>query len=526
MRSTVFSISNRCPKQNECRFCIDLGYRSRRPLDLSNAESKIKSHLGSVAETVVLPCSSIQNKFYKEITEAIRFNGLKIKHIFWNELWDSLPQEQKSNLDPGDVAIFFTNLEDICKFDYPKEIQKYFLVLKNNWDRNKWQLLPTNLKSELRLFFPPNLQNKKEYFTAHEVYDLFEEIALQDPQAKFETPFGSDLKDGRNEDHLGWHFYSEPKWKRLDEIQPEISVIIPTYNRDFFLNRVIHSLGKQTLLGQKFEVLVLDDGGNDSTEEHLKETLKVFPRLNVSYFYIPRNLALTGLYIGNRAGPIRNLGAKVARGKYLLFLDSDILLPQDYLLKAIRLHDSADVLLPRRVYLSTGATSKAFSGANEFGPDEIMITPWQFYLDSFYASGDWQNQEVPWKYFMTYCLSLPRELFFKSGGFRTNYISYGYEDLDFGFRTMQLKPILKLINEDVFHLNHFEEKSSEYGLSPNFRKLQLAMTSRMFVFQNIPLKFPYLREMIKITNLKQWIFYYWFTWLWKMRAFGKKIYRD
>ena len=50
------------------------------------------------------------------------------------------------------------------------------------------------------------------------------------------------------------------------QVTPEISVIIPTYNRKASILRTLESLGQQTLAADCFEVVVVDDGGSDGTD--------------------------------------------------------------------------------------------------------------------------------------------------------------------------------------------------------------------------------------------------------------------
>lgn len=88
------------------------------------------------------------------------------------------------------------------------------------------------------------------------------------------------------------------------------SVIIPTYNRERTIVRCLESLCHQTL--KDFEVVVVDDGSQDSTSEivhqfHTKLKLK----------YIKRDTPSGGAAIP------RNLAAQNATGEWLCFLDSD-----------------------------------------------------------------------------------------------------------------------------------------------------------------------------------------------------------
>ena len=86
----------------------------------------------------------------------------------------------------------------------------------------------------------------------------------------------------------------------------KISVIIPTYNRKKTLARAIQSVINQSL--SAFEILIIDDGSNDGTEEWVKENFQ-----NIKY-----------IYQNNRGvSSARNIGIENANGDWVAFLDSD-----------------------------------------------------------------------------------------------------------------------------------------------------------------------------------------------------------
>jgi glycosyltransferase involved in cell wall biosynthesis len=90
--------------------------------------------------------------------------------------------------------------------------------------------------------------------------------------------------------------------------EPSVSVVIPTYNRAHLLGRSVRSVLAQTYAD--FELVVVDDGSTDGTPE----VLKAFGDPRVRYVALSRNAG---------AGAARNVGIRVARGKFLAFQDSD-----------------------------------------------------------------------------------------------------------------------------------------------------------------------------------------------------------
>ena len=86
----------------------------------------------------------------------------------------------------------------------------------------------------------------------------------------------------------------------------KISVIIPTFNRKKTLGRAIQSVMNQSL--SPFEILIIDDGSNDGTEEWVKENFQ-----NVRYIYQDNH----------GVSSARNIGIENAYGDWVAFLDSD-----------------------------------------------------------------------------------------------------------------------------------------------------------------------------------------------------------
>lgn len=88
---------------------------------------------------------------------------------------------------------------------------------------------------------------------------------------------------------------------------PTVSVVIPTLNRKSDVMECIQSLLRSEF--HPLEIVVVDNGSNDNTSKAVNDT---FPTVRV--FRSKRNLGVTGG---------RNLGAKIARGDYVFFVDHD-----------------------------------------------------------------------------------------------------------------------------------------------------------------------------------------------------------
>lgn len=88
---------------------------------------------------------------------------------------------------------------------------------------------------------------------------------------------------------------------------PEVSIVMPTYNRAHLIGESIQSVLDQTF--QDFELIIVDDGSSDDTEAVVKR----FNDPRIRYIY-QQNKGQSGA---------TNTGIRNARGKYIAFLDSD-----------------------------------------------------------------------------------------------------------------------------------------------------------------------------------------------------------
>lgn len=135
---------------------------------------------------------------------------------------------------------------------------------------------------------------------------------------------------------------------------PKVSVIIPAYNSALYLGEAIDSVLNQTF--QDFEIIIIDDGSTDGTKAVVEKYLNC-PQPRVRYYYQENN----------GPGAARNLGIKVAEGRYLAFLDADDRYLPRFLEECVALlqEQGFDVITPK-------CFAKRFMGRSEDTPIETF----------------------------------------------------------------------------------------------------------------------------------------------------------
>ncbi len=101
------------------------------------------------------------------------------------------------------------------------------------------------------------------------------------------------------------------------ESMTKVSVIIPNYNNERYLNRCIHSLKKQK--EKEIEFILVDDGSKDRSQEIIESCCASDPRFRLYYFPVNQGVSIA-----------RNFGISKATGDYIGFVDSDDYIDANY----------------------------------------------------------------------------------------------------------------------------------------------------------------------------------------------------
>lgn len=117
-----------------------------------------------------------------------------------------------------------------------------------------------------------------------------------------------------------------------EEIEYEISFIVPVYNGEKYLEKCIESLVNQKT-ERKYELIFINDGSRDSSMDILNK-----------YESLPNVVVLSQENSG--ISRTRNKGIEISRGKYIGFVDNDDYVSEDYVEKMMSLADrlQADVI--------------------------------------------------------------------------------------------------------------------------------------------------------------------------------------
>lgn len=188
--------------------------------------------------------------------------------------------------------------------------------------------------------------------------------------------------------------------------EPEVVVVIPTFNKAEKLPPLLAALAEQTLDPDRFEVVVVDDCSTDRTGDVLAELSAALP-LRLRLLRTERNS-------GGPSVP-RNLGWRASTARVVAFLDDDCLPAPSWLEKAL-----ADIQAHPAWGVTQGCT---------IAPPEVDFNT----LSRWHV---WRVVDGPGPWFEATNIFYRREALEKLGGFDER-ISWWGEDTDLGWRVLE-----------------------------------------------------------------------------------------
>ena len=257
------------------------------------------------------------------------------------------------------------------------------------------------------------------------------------------------------------------------------SIIVPVFNRPDEVDELLQSLVGQTL--KDFEVVIVEDG----SEKPCKDVCdKYAGKIDLKYF-MKKN---------SGPGQSRNYGAERANGEYLIVLDSDVVLPEDYL-KAV------DDELNRE-------PSDAFGGPDcahdSFTETQKAIS---YSMTSFFTTGGIRGgkKKLDKFYPRSFNMGIRRDVYMRLGGFSK--MRFG-EDIDFSIRIFKAGCKCRLFPEAwVWHKRRTDMRKF-------FRQVYNSGIARVNLYKKYP-------ESLKLVHLLPMVFTVGVILLFLVACFGR-----
>ena len=257
------------------------------------------------------------------------------------------------------------------------------------------------------------------------------------------------------------------------------SIIVPVFNRPDEVDELLQSLVGQTL--KDFEVVIVEDG----SEKPCKDVCdKYAGKIDLKYF-MKKN---------SGPGQSRNYGAERANGEYLIVLDSDVVLPEDYL-KVV------DDELNRE-------PSDAFGGPDcahdSFTETQKAIS---YSMTSFFTTGGIRGgkKKLDKFYPRSFNMGIRRDVYMRLGGFSK--MRFG-EDIDFSIRIFKAGCKCRLFPEAwVWHKRRTDMRKF-------FRQVYNSGIARVNLYKKYP-------ESLKLVHLLPMVFTVGVILLFLVACFGR-----
>ena len=415
--------------------------------------------------------------------EILQFLNKKYKsNLYFNIVFEEIDTIPLKDIQPFLSKIFFT-----------------YIITKKNKNILFKKKIPKELIEKIDFYFPYKESFFDPFLTPKQVYKFIKK------QGKIKA-YPLEIYDSRIAQDMDLEPLTQPflETKSSSPKSLHFSIIIPSYNSKNQLFHTLENLSLQNYSKDRYEIILVDDGSTDNTRQMVKKFMKQHPHLNLKSIYFPRVIERKPGDCRFRAGLARNLGVKHSIGHILAFLDADILVPTNYLSQLQKEHQTADLVLLKRYHLKAKAPIKNIS------LHQKELKSWSYikeknYWGSFYKKG-FNEVKSPWKYVCTYGLSLSRKDFQEVGAFGKNFIYYGFEDIDLGYKLYKRKKRFHLSQLEVYHQAP-NKKWQEDKQNLLFRQSLLSKTAKIFFYKHLDLK---IYEEMKTYMTQKRGFYYFF----------------
>lgn len=218
----------------------------------------------------------------------------------------------------------------------------------------------------------------------------------------------------------------------------KISVCIATWNRKEMLCEIIEQLEHQTMKQDEYEIIVVDSNSSDGTYLEIRKLMLIYK--NIVYIQDAPNILAAK----------RNIGIKFSRSEIIVFMDDDVY-PNNNFLEA-----------HYRANLENECTF--YCGQIRFDPYKVKTSNYYRFRDEQHLGIKDVDYNLKFNQIVVMNLSFKKKFLRKTGFVNENFLGYGCEDMDFGYRVISSGFDIKYLPEAKCIHNEKSSDIIQYGV--------------------------------------------------------------
>jgi glycosyltransferase involved in cell wall biosynthesis len=483
----VYRIRAQKPCSPNCPLCLRLGLVSPHSATEKTVTSKLSKAAHGEYSHVLFPyvdteaiLEEVHRSYKSKLKTFLQIHPLCLSNFL------NAPRK----LSESEFQFAFTTT-DVVPWDSLQGIFSSFLfVPSGNIEQIFRKLLeiPGWAREKLFFYFTPKVKEFESCLSVNEIYTLIKIVHNRISDLKV-CPFpGFEIFEPRIPSDLDLQPNSELVLDQCKSNPVKFSIIIPTINQGSSLLLTIEFLRRQSNSALPFEIIIVDDGSDDGSLQMVEATLRSqFQTLDLKLISCARSSRKKSGDFSFRAASARNTGVQVCRGEYLIFLDCDMLVSPLFLERIQQNLNLGDVVQIQRQHLKPDVLPNEI----HFNEETLQTKTYFRFHDAgldFYRDGQgtrWNLLPFPWYYVSSYGLAMKATNFKKAGWFNKAFGTYGFEDVDLGYRLKKhLQSSFYLSQETSYH-QWTETSRSEFSHTEFEKFRMLSYTAKTFFLNTL-----------------------------------------
>jgi glycosyltransferase involved in cell wall biosynthesis len=241
----------------------------------------------------------------------------------------------------------------------------------------------------------------------------------------------------------------------------KLTIIVPVYNVEKYLGKCLDSLLDQDIPYKDYEIIIVNDGSNDSSLEVAKSYLNIFE--DFIYLFTQENKGV---------GAARNVGIRQANGKYLFFIDSDDYIRPNCLRNLLNCAENEDLDILRYNYVAVRDNGEIFPKTR-----------------NSVSSIVYSENIVDGETFLANCLGwacYPWLFLFKTSLIKENHLIFidniYFEDVEWLIRVL---PVAKRVRSIDMQVYYYLQRLGSITQSIQFEKKNKIISDKLFIIKKL-----------------------------------------